>query len=127
MDIAREDWLLVFIVAAAVLPLGYSAMTSSSFTPQTEIEKACVADAEAVEANASFASQIRECRCIPPSRVDEDRFSTPREVKDAAILYLISCTLNSGEEMDPFPVWRIPGNYTGDLNQTNASVLRDSP
>lgn len=126
MDIAREDWLLIFIVAAVVLPLGYSAVTSSGFEPETEIEQYCVDVAADVEQNATFANRIDSCECVPPDQVDEDRFDAPEKVKNATELFLVSCTLNDGSKQ-VFPVRRITDDYEGDLNQSNATVLRDSP
>jgi len=55
MEIAREDWLLIFIGLAIVLPMAYSFMSPSSFTPETEIEQYCV-DVAADVADASKAT-----------------------------------------------------------------------
>ncbi|MDY6769595.1 MAG: hypothetical protein SVU88_01345 [Candidatus Nanohaloarchaea archaeon] len=126
MDIAREDWLLVFIVAAGVLPFAYSAMTGSNggdFTPETELERECVSYADAVEANASASASIKDCRCTPPDQVNEERLATPEKVKEASTAFLITCTLEGGRTIGPFAIWRIRDGYAGDLNRTNASVL----
>lgn len=126
MDIAREDWLLVFIVAAAVLPFGYSLMSQDSgVSPDTALEQYCVDLAADVEANASFAGRIDSCRCVPPDQVPEQRFQAPDKVENATQLFMVSCTLDSGQKQ-MFPVRRIREGYTGDLNRTNASVLDSS-
>ncbi len=123
MDIAREDWLLVFLVAAVVLPLGHSLVTGDSeVTPETDLEQECVSYADAVEANATVAG-ISECNCIPPDRVDEATLDTPEKVKNASTAFMITCTLDSGQEIGPFAIWRVDDDYGGDLNQTNATVL----
>ncbi|MFB6294393.1 MAG: hypothetical protein ABEI97_01405 [Candidatus Nanohaloarchaea archaeon] len=123
MEVGREDWILVFLVAAAVLPLAYSTMSGGSdFTPETELEKECVSYADAVEANASVAG-ITECNCIPPDQVDEDRLNTPQKVKNASTAFMITCTLDNGQQLGPFAIWRVRDGYAGDLNQTNATVL----
>lgn len=126
MEIAREDWLLIFIVGAVVLPLGYSAVTSDGFTPETELEQYCVDIAAEVEANATFAHRLTDCRCVPPDRVDERQFTAPRKVENATNLFLVSCEFESGDKQI-FPVRRIRDDYVGDLNRTNTSVLRDNP
>ncbi len=122
MDISREDWLLIFIVAAGVLPLGYGLMNSGGFTPQTPIEKECVSHAAAVEANATFADRIDGCKCIPPDKVDENRFRTPERVKNASTLFLIQCKLDDGQGLT-FPVWRVKDGYADTLNQTNGTTV----
>lgn len=126
MEIEREDWLLVFIVGAVVLPIGYSAVTSGGFTPETPAEKYCVQLASDVEENASFAASVKDCRCIPPDRVDESRFSAPQKVVNATELFLVSCKFKGGGKQ-VFPVRRIRDDYAGNLNRTNTSVLKDSP
>lgn len=124
MDVAREDWLLVFIVAAAVLPLGYSMLSGDqAIAPDSELEQYCVDVADSVEANATFADRVKDCRCIPPEQVKGDRFQTPEKVENATQLFLVSCTLDTGQTQ-VFPIRRIRDGYTGDLNQTNASVLQ---
>ncbi|MDY6769152.1 MAG: hypothetical protein SVW02_03545 [Candidatus Nanohaloarchaea archaeon] len=123
MDIAREDWLLVFIIAAAVLPFAWGMLSSDApVTPETPVERYCVNLAADVEANASFAGRIDSCRCVPPDEVPEQQFQAPDTVENATSLFLVSCTLDNGEKQ-VFPVRRIREGYTGDLNRTNASVL----
>ncbi|MDY6774164.1 MAG: hypothetical protein SVS85_03090 [Candidatus Nanohaloarchaea archaeon] len=127
MEFEREDWLLVVLVAAAVLPFGYSLMNSGGgFTPDTGIERYCVGLAADIEANVSFADRIKDCRCVPPEDVNESRFSAPEKVVNATRLFLISCKMETGGKQI-FPIRRIREDYAGEMNRSNTSLLRDSP
>lgn len=127
MEFAREDWLLVLMAAAVILPLGYTTfLADDSFTPETELERYCVSLAADVEANATFAHRLDDCSCIPPKRVDESQFSAPEKVENSTRLFLVRCKFDDGQT-SLFPVRRVRDDYTGDLNRNNTSVLRDSP
>lgn len=121
VEIAREDWILVFIGVVVAASLAYGFLSSSDgFTPETELERYCVNVSASVEANSSISDAVSSCTCIPPGQFDEDRFQTDENVENATELFLVQCDLEQGDTYT-IPVRRIKDGYGDNINETNVS------
>ncbi len=119
VEFEREDWLLVALAAAVVIPAGYSFVSGDGFEPETDIEKYCVDLAENVESNHT---QIDSCSCVPPSQVDDSRFDAPEKVVNATELFLLDCATEDGQDL-VFPIRRLKPGYGNESLQTNETEI----
>lgn len=118
MDIAREDMLLVFILAAFIAPFVYSSLTGPETTASEETLQFCRDTAEGVQANATPPGS--ECECVPPGTFDERRFTTAEEVENLTELFLVRCDVTGQEQDFILPVRRIGNNTL--VNETLGNV-----
>ncbi|MDY6776605.1 MAG: hypothetical protein SVQ76_00705 [Candidatus Nanohaloarchaea archaeon] len=125
MEFGREDWILVLLVISIAAAIGYSGVIGGNeFSPETEVERYCVNVADTLESNSSLSGRISGCRCIPPSRVNESRFTAPSKVENATKLFVVECTYDDGSK-DIFPIRRtvdMPGNKTSGNLTGNVSI-----
>lgn len=118
MDIAREDLLLVFILAAFIAPFAYSYLTGPETTASPETLQFCRDTAAGVERNATPTGTT--CECVPPGTFDERQFRTGEEVENLTELFLVRCDLPHQEKDFILPVRRIGNNTL--VNQTLGNV-----
>lgn len=114
MDIAREDMLLVFILAAFIAPFAYSYLTGPETTASDETLQFCRDTAEGVETNATPPGTT--CECIPPGTFNEQPYTTAEEVKNLTDLFLVRCDIPDQEQDFILPVRRIENNTA--VNET---------
>lgn len=116
MDVAREDLLLVFILAAFIAPFAYSYLTGPETTASKETLRFCKDTAAAIETNSSIARVGGECECVPPGTFNDRAFRTAEEVENLTELFLVKCDIPDREKPFIFPVRRIKNNTL--VNQT---------
>lgn len=120
-NMPREDWLIVFLLLAFLLPFGYVYADSqgwlgaSESVADPELVAYCEDVADAVQGNASI--QGTTCDCVLPGEFDESQFSSDvEEVDEATDLFLIDCELPNDQNII-YPI-RVVRDESVDLNDT---------
>lgn len=108
-DIETEDWLLIALVAAILLPLGYQYATQDTAT-QTSNHPACDDLVSAVEGNLSQKFGNTSCECLASTNPND-----PTLGDKANNTVTLQCTYPNGQSQQ-FELW-VPNNQSA-INET---------